>query len=189
MRCSTIKQTGRSSWQNILRWKPKMLIAFLPYFIWQTCHQLGMQDPHLAGKDATRRRLSTVTSSLWISCPFPSRACPGWHPEHTWSYLGSGEGPNWGETDTYLRQTCASRSFKACVDIWLIQAQFVPPYFRADLTRPGITLGSSRSRASRTLPSSGIMGGEGNWLHQNLQLLLSVSNRAALQPRGRCLPF
>lgn len=39
MRCFTIKQTGGSSWWIILWWKPRMLIAFLPYFIWQICHQ------------------------------------------------------------------------------------------------------------------------------------------------------
>lgn len=54
-------------------------------------------DPHLAGEDTTQRRF-TVASSLWISCPFPRKACSGGHPEHTQSYLESGEGPNWEAT-------------------------------------------------------------------------------------------
>lgn len=86
MRCFRIKQAGGSSWQIILWWKPRMLIAFLPYFIWQICHQTFTWQERIP---------RGVASSLCISSPFPRKTCSGGLPEHTWSYLESGEGPYW----------------------------------------------------------------------------------------------
>lgn len=167
MRCSTIQQTGRRSWQSILRWKPKD-VNCLPAILYMI-HLPPVRDarPPPGRRGCCQEEIVHSSFQPLDFTPLSQESLL-WHPEHTWSYQGSGEGPNRGETDTYLRQTHTSRSFKMYMDIWLIQVQFMSPYLRADLTGPRITLGSSCSRGSRTLPSSGITGRKGNCCTEDL---------------------